>query len=50
MKKLKFNGKLLEFVGVNILLSIITLMTFGLGSIFQLYWNIQYVVNNTTIE
>lgn len=48
--KIVFTGSFLEFFGVNVALSIITFLTFGLGAIYQVYWNGKYFLTKCEIH
>jgi len=48
--KLRFEGKILEFVAVTFLFLFLSVCTFGLLFPFMLYWQIKYTINNTYID
>lgn len=50
MNKLVFTGSFLEFFLLNLGLSILTLVSFGLLFIVQVYFNIKWVVEHIEIK
>lgn len=49
-KKVYFTGKFGEYFLMNIGLTVLSLITFGLGFFYQVYWNQKYFVDHLEIE
>lgn len=49
-KKVYFTGKFFEYFLMNIGLTILSIITLGLGLFYQVYWNQKYFVDHLEIE
>lgn len=49
-KKLHFNGNFGDFFLYNFLLLLLDMITMGIASIYHVWWNIKYVIDNLSIE
>lgn len=48
--KITFTGKFTEYLLWNLLLTLLSVCTLGLGLIYQAYWNQKYFVDHLKIE
>lgn len=49
-KKIIFTGNFWEFLGINIVLFILSVPTFGIALIYSMWWNATYFVKHLEIE
>jgi len=49
-KKILFTGKFGEYFIMNLGLTVLSILTLGIGFIYQTYWNMKYFVSKLEIE
>lgn len=50
MNQFEFKGDGIRYTIMNLVLTLITFMTFGIGVFYQFMWNYKYLVDNTIIK